>query len=158
MNEVQTMPPEKQWDYVPLLYRAKELYICPTEHGWETRYYMTLFGEKKHVINDIITNYMEGLEWVFYYYTRGCVDWKWKYNYHYPPLLKDIAKCKMHPIIQWSSGTTACSPTEQLMYVLPPAYWKELIPDISGDIPLTNVQLEWSFCKYMWEAHIYINK
>jgi 5'-3' exonuclease len=157
MSEVQTMTPEKQWDYVPLLYRAKELYICPTEHGWETRYYMTLFGEK-YVVNEIVANYIEGLEWVFHYYTKGCIDWKWKYKYHYPPLLKDLAKYKIvQPQWSLSSGTTACSPTEQLMYVLPPAYWEELIPDCPvKQCTQPPVKLEWSFCKYMWEAHVLI--
>jgi hypothetical protein len=30
---------------------------------------------------------MEGLEWIYRYYTGDCVDW-WKYDYLYPPCLE----------------------------------------------------------------------
>ena len=64
---------------VPVIYRSDELYICPSENYWEHRYYKTLFPVKT-IIKDICINYLEGLEWVFKYYTSSCPNWKWKYN------------------------------------------------------------------------------
>ena len=71
---------------IPIIYRTQEKYIEPTIPGWNSRYYKTLFKNEsdKEFIKKVSINYLEGLEWVFKYYTKGCVDWKWKYNYHYP--------------------------------------------------------------------------
>ena len=72
----------------PILNRCKERYIDPFSYGWEGRYYETLFESynSKDYVRDVCLNYMKGLEWVMKYYTTGCADWRWKYNYNYPPL------------------------------------------------------------------------
>jgi len=76
----------------PVIFRQDETYICPSEKGWEERYYSRFFkiDEKK---KDICVNYLEGLEWVLKYYTNGCADWRWNYRYTYPPLLRDLSPC-----------------------------------------------------------------
>ena len=80
--------------HIPSKERELEKYINPFDKYWETRYYDMLFDID---IDDdsrknISLNYLEGLEWTFKYYTTGCVDWRWHYKYHYPPLLKDLLK------------------------------------------------------------------
>ena len=70
---------------LPMKERSIEKYINPFVKDWEYRYYKALFDIE--VTDDrrkqICINYLEGLEWVFKYYTGVCPDWKWKYNYHY---------------------------------------------------------------------------
>ena len=164
---VHDMTHKEQWDYIPLLYRSKEMYIYPFSARWENRYYETLFEHRN--ISDITQNYLEGLEWVLRYYTSGCPDWRWKYNHSYAPLLSDlhtaIQQCggKLPKFHASSSYIKHCyTPDEQLKYVIPRAHWAELIPSqkhyIYRDTPLPQLHevFEWSFCKYMWESHVKI--
>jgi 5'-3' exonuclease len=136
---------EKQKEYAvlnaPLILKREERYICPSEHFWEKRYYKCLFPNNNVAL--ICSNYLEGLEWVFTYYTRGCPDWRWKYNYHYPPLLCDLAKHVSHRQKKFfpETKTNPFSKTTQLEYVMP-----------SKNAP--PPEYVWAFKRYFWESHI----
>lgn len=158
----------------PVLYRQEEHFINPHEKGWEERYYQILFREPHKVkeqdkdkIDTICTNYLEGLDWVFRYYLLGEVNWEWKYNYHYPPLLKDLAS-KNPLLLKTPKQTHPVSAHAQLAYVLPPIY-HHLLPDgftdkyrkyydgytINHD-KLPVLEFQWAFCRYFWESHIHL--
>jgi 5'-3' exonuclease len=151
----------------PIINRAEEKYIMPRIKGWRERYYSTLFSINKNEdfeqnVRNICINYLEGLEWVFKYYTKGCADWRWKYNYYYPPLLTDLYKyiprIDMDFITPNNNGP--CIPQIQLAYVLPPKY-HDLLPDLLKEslkkhenwYPKT-LTFRWAFCRYFWESHV----
>jgi len=145
---------------VPVIMRGDEEYICPEQPNWQNRYYMTLIPKSDKI--EICINYLEGLEWVFRYYTKGCPDWEWNYNYHYPPLLQDLIRHIPHENATFlkPNNSTAMHPFQQLAYVLPYAYL-HLLPkriaqmlrtDYSEYYPKTY-QFKWAFCRYFWEAH-----
>jgi len=149
----------------PIIYREKEKYINPRDSGWERRYYKTLFHENEPLkIGDICVNYLEGLEWVFKYYTSGCPDWKWKYKYSYPPLFKDIIQFiprdSLFEFIRPHDNNRPFSPYLQLAYVLPGSQLT-LLPSAMKEHILTNYpeyyphtyEFLWAFCRYFWEAH-----
>jgi 5'-3' exonuclease len=155
--------PEEKSDLaqnVPVIYRAEEKYISPKDPGWERRYYKSLLHDEN--TKDVAMNYIEGLEWVYKYYSEGCPDWKWKYNYHYPPLFKDLVTFIPHfetDFIQ-ENNHEAFTPEIQLSYVLP----KEqlyLLPNKIERFLKTNYDelypdaydFQWAFCRYFWEAH-----
>ena len=154
---------------LPSTDRAIEFYINPNESGWEARYYHSLFDIRMDADNervkDICVNYLAGLEWTFHYYSTGCVDWRWTYKYHYPPLLVDL----LHYIPYFDTAFfgverlqhTAVSPLVQLSYVLPKQNLY-LLPQGLGTT-LLNAKPEWytdkceflwAFCKYFWEGHV----
>ena len=154
----------------PVLFRKEEKVIRPEEPGWEARYYQTLFPPDTK-IQDICVNYLEGLEWVFQYYTTGKVDWVWKYKYHYPPLLKDLAPTV--PIISTTflpiRETIPVKAHTQLAYVLPPVHHHLLNPTLAKKLRtqykqyyigrlnedgIPQLQFQWAFCRYFWECHV----
>jgi 5'-3' exonuclease len=149
----------------PVLFRQEEKYICPDEEMWESRYYKCLFEFNKDPcdgIERLCFNYLEGLEWVYKYYTAGCVDWQWKYNYHYPPLFADLCKYipdKDREFVSVANNKSVSAFT-QLAYVLPSSYLT-LLPDKQRqylvetypELYLENYSFQWSFCRYFWESH-----
>ena len=58
--------------------------------AWKNRYYTGKFGwgpESSEEIRKLTENYVQGLQWVLYYYYRGVVSWSWFYGYHYSPMI-----------------------------------------------------------------------
>jgi 5'-3' exonuclease len=149
---------------IPIIYRGEEKYICPSEKMWEERYYKVLVHQdrSKESVQSICNNYLEGLEWVFKYYSGDCPDWKWCYNYHYPPLLVDL----QHYIPDFDTTFIKQSRPEfssnvQLAYVLPYAQF-DLLPKKTRnylttkhrDLYTDDAKLQWAFCRYFWESHV----
>ena len=155
----------------PIIYRAEEKYICPDETGWQDRYYKSLFScERNHNnLQTICTNYMEGLEWVFKYYTDECPDWKWKYNYHYAPLLMDLCRYipdKNKEFIYSGYSTNKPFPSFiQLLYVVPPKNHHLIDSNVVDFVKskydglfTDNIDFKWAFCRYFWESHVLLNE
>ena len=137
----------------PLIYRETEHYINPTQHKWQNRYYKSLF-ESDVSIKEVCNNYFEGLEWVFRYYTNQCYDWRWKYNYDYPPLLVDMAAFTIKLRYFSKCITNPLDSKIQLAYVLPPQFLK--LDDVEREKKhyLFDGNFKWAFCRYFWEGHL----
>ena len=153
---------EDKYQNIPVKNRCKEFYINPEKSGWRERYYETLFGfhPSEYFLKKLCVNYLEGLEWCINYYSSGCIDWKWKYNYSYPPLLQDLVKYIPHFQTNMLSKKKKdpISKELQLAYVLP-VEKKELIDSVLFSKLFErgyydNPDIEWSYCRYFWESHI----
>lgn len=169
-RELRTLPSNtekeimKKYLHTPLYNREKEIYINPFEKYWEQRYYTTLFNihPTKENIKHICINYLEGLEWCIKYYTIGCPDWLWKYNYHYPPLLSDLIKYipYFNTEMILPNNHKPVSPYTQLSYILPPQSLDLLPKKIHNyllkykkNYYLETCHIETAFCTYLWESH-----
>ena len=157
---------ERRFNELPTQYRTQELLIHPMkEPCWRDNYYSLLFNidnidEKRR--EQISTNYLEGLEWTFKYYTNECPDWRWYYKYHYPPLLSDLIAHIPYfdtTFIQ-NKRASPVSQAEQLCYVLPknqlsllPQQFVDKLTDEHCDWYTENAPFQWAFCKYFWESH-----
>jgi len=148
---------------IPTKIRDNEKFIDPYNPYWEQRYYKTLFDLD---ISDfyrkkICLNFLTGLEWNMKYYTSGCPDWDWKYEYNYPPLLNDLVKY----IPGWEvsfikeNDNGPIPPLAQLCYVLPESSLdlvpKKIREEVKEEFNYSmNFDIEWSFCRYFWEGHV----
>ena len=163
----------KKFDAIPTYERELEKHINPFKDTWKERYYQTLFPGiifefKDDLYSDpkvkhICINYLEGLEWTMKYYTTGCVNWRWSYQYSYPPLFSElihyiplferefVPNVKVNPV----------SPLVQLCYVLPHHSLK-LLPNELYELLMkkyshwykTDCEFIWAFCRYFWESHV----
>ena len=169
--QLRKMEEEERINNLPLFYRTEEMYISPHQDDWEVRYYKSLFHMNKvnsYAIKDICTNYLEGLEWVHYYYTSDCLHWKWKYNYSYPPLLVDLFKFipnnefffieKNRDLRKYENKAFVDS--LQLCYVLPKSSFNLLnkksleITKKNSQYYVNEFQFQWAFCRFFWESHV----
>jgi 5'-3' exonuclease len=88
-------------------------------------------------IKQLCVDYLEGMQWVLEYYTKGVPDWKWCFKYHYAPFAFELAENldafehkSEHPFSEPST------PFQQLLCVLPPKS-AHLIPEPLSSL-LTN--------------------
>ena len=153
------------FDNIPTICRGEEHYINPSEKGWESRYYQVAFHSEptQEFVNQLCNNYLEGLEWTFKYYTEGCPHWRWKYNYHYPPLFADLVKRIPNFETMFIDEKVGINkpfhPNTQLAYVIP--IWNHsLLSNVNGNhldnkyyVEVQNMEFQWMFCRYFWEAH-----
>jgi 5'-3' exonuclease len=149
---------------IPNYERAVEKFINPYKENWQERYYKTLFEIEIDEVRrkQICTNYLEGLEWTMKYYSNSCPDWRWCYNYNYPPLLQDL----IHYIPYFDTEFIVDKPPQpvsdlvQLCYVLPRQSLQMLPEKLynnliqkSLDLYPTDCEFSWAYCKYFWECH-----
>lgn len=155
-----------KFNLLPTKNRKIEHYINPYQDKWQERYYSTLFHfeEDRENIKTVCLNYLEGLEWCLNYYTKGCINYRWCYHYHYPPLLNDLIQyIPVFDTIMIEENYSVVSPLTQLTYVIPYECYS-ILPDklryvIENDneFELQNVEKYnyiWAFCKYFWECHV----
>ncbi|KAJ6438471.1 exonuclease [Purpureocillium lavendulum] len=107
--------------------------------GWKTKYYLQKFPEwpaEKYQDEQkaLCENYVQGLQWVLFYYYRGIASWPWFYGYHYAPLISDVTK-GLGADLNFKKGQPF-KPYEQLMGVLPDRS-KKIVPKIYHDL-MTN--------------------
>ena len=154
-----------KFEATPTHDRDLEKYVNPFKPHWQSRYYKALLkmdppdaARKKQVC----VNYLEGLEWTMKYYTVGCCDWRWCYNYHYPPLLEDLFEHV--PLFETTlvpyKIANPVMPLVQLCYVLPLSSLNLLPQGLYQKMTAecTNwykgdCEFVWAFSRYFWESH-----
>ena len=146
-----------------------EHYINPFEEDWQHRYYYSLCSidsrskDYNANIKLLCTNYLETLQWVYYYYSNKCKNWTIHYKYHYPPLL-----CDLYTYIPYFNSELTINDDYSILntnvllaYVLP-KHSLHLLPENIHNHLLKNYDkyykddyaLLYAFCKYFYEGHV----
>ncbi|KKA20107.1 Phosphodiesterase I [Rasamsonia emersonii CBS 393.64] len=101
---------------------------------WKNKYYEEKFGfslDNEEEMKKLTENYVQGLQWVLYYYYRGIVSWPWFFRYHYSPMISDVKK-GLGADMNFKLGQPF-RPFQQLMGVLPDRS-KQIVPPAYRDL------------------------
>ncbi|MCJ1434358.1 hypothetical protein MMC27_003726 [Xylographa pallens] len=135
--------------------------------AWKDKYYKGKFEwglENEEEMRKLAENYVQGLQWVLFYYYRGVVSWPWFYGYHYSPMISDVRR-GLKANIDFKLGQPF-RPYQQLMGVLPDRS-KRIVPTPYHDL-MTNpdspiidfyprdFELDMNGKKMEWEAVVKI--
>lgn len=119
-----------------LMKDAKDLYDEKFIHS-KDKYYKDKLKFSLHdtgKMTEFTRHYLEGLQWVLYYYYKGCPSWNWYFKYHYSPRISDIT-IGIDDMLDKDETNVPFDlakpfkPFEQLMAVLP-ARSRKLMPDV----------------------------
>jgi len=136
-------------------------------HEWKDKYYQEKFGwgldDEEH-LRELTENYVQGLQWVLFYYYRGVASWPWYYRFHYSPMISDVKK-GLGADMNFQLGQPF-RPFQQLMGVLPDRS-KKIVPTVyhdlmtSKDSPIIDFyprdfELDMNGKKMDWEAVVKI--
>ena len=90
----------KQYDNAQLLDVTKEQAKAEMDRQyeqkfqeWKDEFYKGKFEwdrDNDVELTKLCENYVQGLQWVLYYYYRGVVSWPWYYQYHYSPMISGM--------------------------------------------------------------------
>jgi len=136
-------------------------------YQWKDKYYRSKLDwglDNEEEVRKLTENYVQGLQWVLFYYYRGIVSWPWYFQYHYSPMISDVRK-GLGADMNFRLGQPF-HPYEQLMGVLPDRS-KSIVPEAFHDL-MTNkdspiidfyprdFELDMNGKKMEWEAVVKI--
>jgi len=111
--------------------------------------------------NKMFNLYLQGLQWVLFYYYQGVKSWRWYYPYNYAPMISDFDNIdfdnKIADIFE-NDKSEPYSPFQSLLFILPKTSF-DLLPKCYKDFPTQapeyfpeNVDIDYNGKHTPWEA------
>lgn len=92
-------------------------------------------------LRKMLYRYIEGMQWVLFYYYKGAPHWRWYYPYHYAPMISDLGRNIVsdfldgqHQITEFRVDTNCSSnpkpytPFQQLLCIFPVKSLRQFMP------------------------------
>ena len=93
--------------------------------------------EGKEEKNKMFNLYLEGLQWVLFYYYRGVKSWRWYYPYNYAPMISDFENINFNENIEKifeNDKSEPYTPFQSLLFILPKTSF-DLLPSCYKSFP-----------------------
>jgi len=156
--KVHPLNAEEELNVLPVRDRAREEYLGKNLSQYNT----FLFGQDD---KNPCTNYLEMLEWTWFYYNGTCKDYYMMYEFSHAPLFKSLVNyipCFDEELVPMNLEPPPLA-ISQLVYVLPYQNY-ELVPMNTSlvvkkfpNLSETYFPIHYEFCKFFWESHVNFN-
>jgi len=154
---------EELTNHKPILERTKEKQIFYDMKYWKTNYYMEMIFHRcyspayedilEEKIKDMCYNYLQSLYWCIHYYLRGCIAWRFSYNYNVAPSLTHLNEfIKKIDRIEIKRDDKPYTPLEQLKMVLPVESHNLIRDKVDSSLYTTDAEECHILKRYLWES------
>jgi len=154
---------EELTNHKPILERTKEKQIFYDMKYWKTNYYMEMIFHRcyspayedilEEKIKDMCYNYLQSLYWCIHYYLRGCIAWRFSYNYNVAPSLTHLNEfIKKIDRIEIKRDDKPYTPIEQLKMVLPVESHNLIRDKVDSSLYTTDAEECHILKRYLWES------
>ena len=147
----------------PILHLEKEKYIDIGRKNWKYRFYRKAMGiYDSDDLEDCCLNYLEGLNWTFNYYFKGCKSWDYIYNNRHCPSLNDLIATMNKFNLKSNITTKQTKPYShivQLLAIFPkksinliPKEYRKLITKELMEYYPESFEIDTYYKRYMWQC------
>jgi 5'-3' exoribonuclease 2 len=162
-KNIKTFTFDDKLNNLPVMDNEKEIYLLNNIDDYNSY----ILGQTD--IKKICINYIEILEWTWYYYVGKKTNNSIYYKYNYGPLFKDL--CNYIPItneetiLKENNNLQDINEITQLYYILPCEEHSKIIPkhiydktnkivyNCYNSLKEAKYNIDYFLCRYFWECH-----
>ncbi len=154
---------EELANHKPVLERTDERRIFNNMKYWKTNYYMKYIFDRcysppyedilKCKIDSMCNDYLQSLYWCIHYYLRGCISWRYSYDYYTAPCFSDLYDTIVNiDKIIVEKDNLPYTPLEQLKMVLPVESHNLIRDKVDSSLYTTDAKECHILKRYSWES------
>ncbi len=147
----------------PILHLEKEKYIDVGHKNWKHRFYRKAMDiHDSDDLEKCCLNYLEGLNWTYNYYFKGCKSWNYIYNNRHCPSLNDLISTMNKFNLKTTLKIKESKPYShivQLLAIFPkksinliPKDYRKLVNEDLMEYYPESFEIDTYYKRYMWQC------